>query len=96
MWLVTTLVVVQSLSRVQLFVNPWTVAPQAPLSMRFSRQEYWSGLSCPPSGIFPNSVIKPKSLKSFALAGGLVAASATWEALMQLTVLYSKTPSHHF
>ena len=34
------------LSRVQLFVTPWTVACQAPLSMEFSRQEYWSGLPC--------------------------------------------------
>ena len=35
---------VKSLSHVQLFVTPWTVAPQAPPSMEFSRQEYWSGL----------------------------------------------------
>ena len=40
----------QSLSHVQLFVTPWTVACQVPLSMGFSRQEYWSGLPCPPSG----------------------------------------------
>ena len=39
-------------SHVQLFVTPWTVAHQAPLSMGFSRQEYWSGLRCPPPGIF--------------------------------------------
>ena len=38
---------VKSLSRVQLFVTPWTVAYQAPPSMGFSRQEYWSGLPCP-------------------------------------------------
>ena len=37
-------------SRVQLFVTPWTVAHQAPLSMGFSRQEYWSKLTCPPPG----------------------------------------------
>ena len=37
-------------SRVQLFAIPWTVAHQAPLSMGFSRQEYWSGLPCPPPG----------------------------------------------
>ena len=37
----------QTLSRVQLFVTPWTVACQAPLSMGFSRQEYWSGLPFP-------------------------------------------------
>ena len=37
-------------SRVQLFATPWTVAPQAPLSMGFNRQGYWSGLRCPPPG----------------------------------------------
>ena len=37
-------------SHVQLFLTPWTVAHQAPLSMGFSRQEYWSGLPCPPLG----------------------------------------------
>ena len=40
-------------SRVWLFSTPWTVARQAPLSMGVSRQEYWSGLLCPPPGIFP-------------------------------------------
>ena len=41
------------------FVTPWTVAPQAPLSMGFPRQEYWSGLPLPSPGDFPNPVIKP-------------------------------------
>ena len=41
--------------RVRLFVTPWTVACQAPLSMEFSRQESWSGLPCPPPGIEPRS-----------------------------------------
>ena len=40
----------QSLSRVQLFVIPWTVVRQAPVSMKFSRQQYWSGLPFPPPG----------------------------------------------
>ena len=53
-------VVVQALSRVQLFVTPWTVARQAPPSMRFSRQEYWSGLPCPPPGDLPNPRIEPR------------------------------------
>ena len=44
---------VKSLSRVRLFAAPWTVAYQAPLSMGFSRQEYWSGLPFPSPGIFP-------------------------------------------
>ena len=41
--------------------TPWTVAHQAPLSMGFSRQEYWSGLLCPPPGDLPNPGIKPRS-----------------------------------
>ena len=51
---------VKSLSRVKLFVTPWTVAYQAPLSMEFSRQEYWSGLPFPSPGDLPDSVIKPR------------------------------------
>ena len=49
------------LSRVQLFVTPWTVAYQAPLSMGFSRQEYWSGLPFPSPGDLPNPGIEPGS-----------------------------------
>ena len=41
--------------------DPWTVARQAPLSMGFSRQEYWSGLPFPSPGDLPNPGIKPKS-----------------------------------
>ena len=48
-------------SRVRFFVTPWTVARQAPLSMGFSRQEYWSGLPCPPPGGLPNPGSKPRS-----------------------------------
>ena len=51
----------KSLSCVQLFATPWTVARKAPLSMKFSRQEDWSGLPCPPPGDLPNSEIKPGS-----------------------------------
>ena len=42
-------------------VTQWTVACQAPLSMRFPRQEYWSGLPCPPPGNLPNPGIEPRS-----------------------------------
>ena len=51
------------------FATPWTVAHQAPLSMEFSRQEYWSGLPFPTSEDLPNSGIEPTSLASPALAG---------------------------
>ena len=49
------------ISRVQLFATPWTVAHQAPLSMGFSRQEYWSRLLFPSPGDLPNPGIKPRS-----------------------------------
>ena len=48
-------------SPVQLFVTPWTVAHQAPLSMEFSKQEYWSGLSFPSPGDLPDPEIEPSS-----------------------------------
>jgi len=51
----------KSLSHVQLFVTPWTVARQAPLSMGLSRQEYWSGLPFPSPGDLPEPGIKPWS-----------------------------------
>ena len=49
------------ISHVQLFVTLWTVAHQAPLSVGFSRQEHWSGLSCPLPGDLPNPGIEPGS-----------------------------------
>ena len=49
---------VKLLSRVQLFETPWTVAYQAPLSIEFSRQEYWSGLPFPSPGDLPNPGIE--------------------------------------
>ena len=52
---------VKSLNRVQLFATPWTVAYQAPLSMGFSRQEYWSGLPFPSPGDLPDPGIQPGS-----------------------------------
>ena len=52
---------VKSLSHVQLFATLWTVACQAPLSMGFSRQEYWSGVPFPSPGDLPNPGIEPRS-----------------------------------
>ena len=66
-----------SLNCVRLCATPWTVACQAPLSMGFSRQEYWSGLPSPPPGDFPEPGIEPKSP---ALAGRFFTTSVTWEA----------------
>ena len=61
---------VQSLSCVRLFVTPWTVAHQVPLSMEFSRQEYWSRLLFPTPRGLSNSGIKLEFSASPALAGG--------------------------
>ena len=70
-------------SRVWLFATVTIIACQAPLSMGFSRQEYWSGLPCPPPGDLPNPRVKPASFMtppSPALAGGCFTTSATWGA----------------
>ena len=70
-------------SRVRLFATLWTVARQAPLSMGFSRQEYWSGLPCLPPGDLPNPGMEPLPLTSPALAGRFFTTSTTWEALAE-------------
>ena len=72
--------VLNHFSCVQLFETLWTVACQAPLSMGFSRQEYWSGLSCPPQGDLPNPGIKSLSLICLLhCQAGFLTTSATWE-----------------
>ena len=60
--------------------NPVEWACQAPLSMEFSRQEYWRGLTFPPPGDLPNPGIEPVSLTSPALVDGFFTTSTTWEA----------------
>ena len=64
---------------VPLFAMPWIVACQAPLSVGFSRQEYWSGFPYPPPGDLPDPGIKPESLMSPALAGGFFTTNAIWK-----------------
>ena len=61
-------------------VTPWTVAHQAPLSMGFPRQEYWSGLPFPPPGDLSNPGMEPTSLASPVLAGRLFTTSTTIKA----------------
>ena len=58
-------------SHVWLFATPWIAVCQVPLSMGFSRQDYWSGLPCLPPGDLPNPGLEPASLTSPALAGVL-------------------------
>ena len=62
-------VVLSHFSHVWLFATLWSVALQAPLSMGFSRQEYWSGWPCPPPGDLPDAGTELASLLSLALAG---------------------------
>ena len=72
--------VLNHLSHAQLFVILWTVAWQAPLSMEFSRQEYWGGLPFPTPVDLPNPGIEPAFLTSPALARGFFTSSTTSEA----------------
>ena len=72
--------VLSHFSCVQLFATPWTIGFQAPLSIGFSSQEYWSRLPCPSPGNAPNPGIEPMSLVSPALGGGFFTINATWEA----------------
>ena len=76
--------------RVWLFAILWTVALQASLSVGFSRQEYWSGLPCPPPGDLPEAGIEPMSLSSPALAGGFFTTSTTWEAQVPSYLLLTR------
>ena len=72
--------VLSCFSCVWLFVTPWAVTRRVPLSMGFSRQEYWSGLPCPPPGDLPYPGIEPVSLISPTSAGRFFTTTATWEA----------------
>ena len=78
-WMYIRIVMLSCFSRVQLFATLMTVDCQAPLSLGFSRQGYWSGLPCPPSGDLSNSGIEPVSLTSTTQAGEFFTTSATWE-----------------
>ena len=69
------------LSNVQRFMIPLTVVHQAPLSVEFFQQEFWSALSFPTPGHPPDPGIEPTSPVSPALAGGFFTTSATWDAL---------------
>ena len=66
-------------SCIQLFVILWTGAHQAPLSMGFCRQKYWSGLSFPSPGDLPNPGTEPASVMSPALAGRFFTDNTNWE-----------------
>ena len=71
---------VKSLSRVQLFATPWTVAHQAPQSMEFSRRESWIGLTFPSPGDLPNPGIEPgsRTLQADALPSEPISSCTVW------------------
>ena len=71
------LCIISQFSHIQLFATLWTMTHQAPLSMGFSRQKYWSGLLFPTPEDLPDTRIKPTSLMCPALAGGFFATGAT-------------------
>ena len=73
--------VLSCFSCVRLCATLWTVACQGPLSMGFSRQEYWSGLPCPSPGNFPDTGIKSKSHASYI--NSFFTTNATWEAHLE-------------
>ena len=80
---------VKSLSRVQLFVTPWTAASQAPPSVGFSRQEYWSGLPFPSAWDLPDSGIEPGSpaLQADSLLTELL-GKPRWRAYLTLFIFF--------
>ena len=69
----------QSLNHVQLFVVPWTVAHQAPLPIKYPRQEYWSGVTFPPPGDLSNPGTELMTLAPLALADRFFFTGSTWE-----------------
>ena len=79
--------VLRHFSWVWLFATLWITARQAPLSMGFPRQQYWSGLPYPPSGDLPGPGSNLSSLMSPALAGWFFTTIATWEALSDRLVI---------
>ena len=98
-------VTVCMLSHVCLFVTPWTVPCQVPLSMKFFRQEYWSGLPFPTPGDLPNPGTEPMSPASPALAGGFFTTEPPGKPLLgsyptrikslssHISILFSETSS---
>ena len=80
-------VCVQLLSHVRLFVTPQTVARQAPLSLGFSKQEYWSGVPYPPLGDIPDLGIKPTAPASPALQGGFFTIEPSDVEIHKITLL---------
>ena len=80
----------QSLSCVQLFATPWTIARQAPLSLEFSRQKYWSGFQFPTPGDCPDTGILPASPASPTLADRVFTTAPPYNSAIPLLGIYLK------
>ena len=85
----------RQLKHVQLFATSWTVAHQSPLSMEFSRQEYWSGLPCPPPGDLPDPRFEFTSLVSPALVRMFFTTTLHLISLSRLDSTSPKLPRSH-
>ena len=70
-------------SCVLLFVILWTLACQAPLSIRFSRKEYWNGLPCPPPWDLPDTGVEPVSFKSPTLKADSLSTESPWKPIFK-------------
>ena len=81
-FLLLSVCVLSGWSRVQLYAVPWTVAPQAPLPMGFSRQEHQSGVPFPPLEVLPDPGMETVATAPPALASGFFITRAPWEALL--------------
>ena len=90
-WCMRECVHAKSLQLCPTLVTLQTGAHKALLPMGYSRQEYWSGLPCPPPGDLSDPGIEPVSLMSPELAGGFFTISTTWEANIQ--IYYNPTQS---
>ena len=76
--------VLSRFSHVSLFAILWSIALQAPLFMRFFRQEYWSGLPCPAPGDLSDPETEPTSFAFIALTGGFLTTSTTAKPIKML------------
>ena len=92
---VLSVVIACMLSCVQLLVAPWNAAHQAPLSMGFPRQEYWSGLSFPPPGDLPDPGIEPTSPESPALAGRFFTTAPPGKHRQQIAQIWVACNNRH-
>ena len=84
-------------SHVQPLATLWTISCHAPLSMGFSRQEYWTGLPCPPPGNLPDPGLKPASSVIPCIAGGFFTTEAPGKPMLSLSwhlscLVFSEVP----